>query len=82
MDAGGGASGGGGKSEGKASKEDQLRTQQQLTQILSEMRLQRDLFLDMMQQMGLKVNPDTLRSSVMAADGIINQSDPAQQPMM
>lgn len=80
----GGAAGGGaaGKGAGKASQEDILMIRQGQTQCLSELRLLRDLILDMMQQMNLKINPDTLRSSVTSADSIVSQQDPSQAGMM
>lgn len=84
MPPGGGGAGGpaGGKGGGKASQEDILMIRQGQTQCLSELRLLRDLLLDMMSQMNLKINPDTLRSSVTSADSIVNQQDPSQAGVM
>lgn len=70
---GGGSGGGSGGGKG-GSKEDMLRVTQMCQQILNEQRLNRDLLLDMMKQMNLQINPDTLRSNMMAADQIVSPS--------
>ena len=63
----------GGKGGGvKVKPEDIVMLTQQNQQILAELKLNRDLLLDMMTQTGLKINPDTLRSSVASAGSIVN----------
>ena len=52
-------------------------------QMLGEIKLQRDLLLDMMKQMNLQISPDTLRSSVASAGDLADPSAGATgTPMM
>ena len=65
---GGGEGGGEGKGTGsKVKAEDVVLLIQLAKQMLGEIKLQRDLLLDMMKQMNLQISPDTLRSSVASA---------------
>jgi len=75
---GGGGGGGGSGKGGKGNNDEIIKTQQLVAQCLNEVRMTRDLLLDMMQQQGMKVNPDTLRSGMAAADNIVS---PQPNPM-
>lgn len=73
---GGGEGGGEGKggAGSKVKAEDIVLLQQLTKQLLGEVKLQRDLILDMMKQMNLNISPDTLRSSVASAGDLADPS--------
>lgn len=73
----GGGSGGSGGKGGKGNNDEIIKTQQMVTTCINETRMIRDLLLDLMEQMNMKVNPATLRSGMTAADNIVNpQANP------
>lgn len=57
-------SGGGGEKGSKVKAEDIVLIQQLLQQLGAEVKLTRDLLLDIMKHSNIPINPDTLRSSV------------------
>lgn len=61
--AGGGAGGGKGGGGVKVAPEDIVVLQSQQARILAEMKMIRDLILDLFKQMNINVSPDTLRGS-------------------
>lgn len=81
---GGGEGGGEGKGTGsKVKAEDVVLLIQLAKQMLGEIKLQRDLLLDMMKQMNLQISPDTPRSSVASAGDLADPSAGATgTPMM